>query len=86
MEVMGKVKAGVVHLAEPLNVPDGTPVAVRVADAPNPYGNFWENLSLEELARRQGVKPITDVNVLQGLWPEEDDIDQFLREVKEMRK
>jgi hypothetical protein len=31
------------------------------------YGGFWDNLSAEELARRQGVGPITDLTTL--TWP-----------------
>jgi hypothetical protein len=34
--------------------------------------------SLEELARRQGVKPYTGVQDFAGLWPEEFDPDAFL--------
>lgn len=35
---------------------------------PDPrYGGFWDNLTAEELARRQGVKPITDFSEL--TWP-----------------
>jgi len=30
------------------------------------YGGCWDNLSAEELARRQGVKPVTDVKELYG--------------------
>jgi len=30
------------------------------------YGGFYDNLSAEELARRQGVKPITNVQELYG--------------------
>ncbi|GEM_PF-768083 len=34
---------------------------------PDPrYGRFWENLSGEELARRQGVKPVERVEDLYG--------------------
>ena len=31
------------------------------------YGGFWDNLSAEELARRQGVKAVTDPATL--AWP-----------------
>lgn len=31
------------------------------------YGGFWDNLSAEELARRQGVGPVTDLSSL--AWP-----------------
>jgi hypothetical protein len=36
---------------------------------PDPrYGGFWDNLSTEELARRQGVGPVTDLSAL--AWPD----------------
>jgi len=35
--------------------------------APDPrYGGFWDNLSAEELARRQGVKPADRIEHLYG--------------------
>jgi hypothetical protein len=87
MEVVGKVRtAKLVELDEPTSAAPGTSVVVRVPDASNPYGGFWENLSLDELIRRQGTKPIHSLEDLQLDWPEEDDIDQFLREVKEQRR
>jgi hypothetical protein len=39
-----------------------------VSIVPDPrYGGFWENLSAEELARRQGVKPVESLADL--YWP-----------------
>lgn len=41
----------------------------RAAGAPEPdprFGGFYENLNAEELARRQGVKPIASVEELYG--------------------
>lgn len=36
--------------------------------APDPrYGSFWDNLSAEELATRQNVKPLEDLSKL--AWP-----------------
>lgn len=31
------------------------------------YGGFWDNLTAEELAKRQGVKPVNDLSEL--AWP-----------------
>jgi hypothetical protein len=31
------------------------------------YGGFWDNLTAEEFAQRQGVKPVTDLSEL--AWP-----------------
>lgn len=48
------------------------------------YGSFYDNLSAEELARRQGVKPITDPSTL--LWPfGPEDWDGFEEAVQEWR-
>ena len=47
---------------------------------------FWAPDSFEELARLQGVKPLEDVNVLAGGFPEVEDIDEFLRDIYEHRE
>lgn len=31
------------------------------------YGGFWDNLTADELAKRQGVKPVADLSEL--AWP-----------------
>ncbi|HKQ99315.1 MAG TPA: hypothetical protein VJT09_01505 [Pyrinomonadaceae bacterium] len=42
---------------------------------------------LRELARRQGVKPISNIAELQGdFWPEEESVDEFLSWVRELRQ
>jgi len=45
---------------------------------------FWESPTLEELARLQGVQPMTDVSVLFGTWPGEED-DGFEEMIDELR-
>jgi len=42
---------------------------------------FWTALSIEELARIQGVQPLYDPGVLAGGLPENDDIDEFLDDI-----
>jgi hypothetical protein len=37
--------------------------------------------SFEDLARLQGVKPLEDINVLAGGFPEDEDIDEFLDDI-----
>jgi hypothetical protein len=40
-----------------------------------------------ELAKRQGVKPISSMNELKGdFWPEEESVDEFLAWVRELRQ
>ena len=45
---------------------------------------FWESPVLEELARAQNVQPLTDVQVLFGTWPGDDD-DGFEEAVYDLR-
>lgn len=48
------------------------------------YGGFWDNLSAEELARRQGVGPVDDLCAL--AWPfGPEDWDGFDEAVDEWR-
>ena len=45
---------------------------------------FWESPALEELARAQNVQPLTDVQVLFGTWPGDED-DGFEEQVDDLR-
>jgi len=45
---------------------------------------FWESPALEDLARAQNVHPLTDVQVLFGTWPGDDD-DGFEEAVYDLR-
>ncbi len=56
-------------------LPQGTPLPT----------DFWQSLSIEELAQAQGVRPLNDVSVLFGTWPGEPD-DGFEDEVRKLRK
>ena len=42
--------------------------------------------SVAELAEAQGIKPLSDVSDLAGVWPEEEDIDSFLDTVRQWRQ
>ena len=53
---------------------------------PDPrFGGFWDNSSVDELTRRQGVTPVTDLNALAGDWPVEDSVDDLLAMLREVR-
>lgn len=56
----------------------------RVREADSASDIFWESPTLEELARSQNVQPITDVQVLFGTWPGDED-DGFEAAVDELR-
>ncbi len=45
---------------------------------------FWESPTLEELAHAQNVQPMTDVQVLFGTWPGDED-DGFEEAIDELR-
>ena len=47
-------------------------------------GIFWDSPTLEQLARAQNVKPLTDVEALFGTWPGDED-DGFEAAVDELR-
>ena len=47
-------------------------------------GIFWDSPTLEQLARAQNVKPMTDVEALFGTWPGDED-DGFEAAVDELR-
>lgn len=48
------------------------------------FHDFWESPSIEEIAARQNVKPITDINTILGTWPGEKD-DDFEKWIDELR-
>ena len=47
--------------------------------------DFFASHSLEHLAQTQGVKPLIKPRVLEGGWPEEEDLDEFLTQTYESR-
>ena len=47
--------------------------------------DFWQSHSLEELAVSQGIKPMTDINIIFGTWPGADD-DGFEEDILALRK
>jgi len=51
--------------------PVETPAEISVQEGGWTY-DFWENLTAEEYARRQGVSPVTDVSQLYGNFDPED--------------
>lgn len=47
--------------------------------------DFWQSLSLEELAILQSVKPMLDINLIVGTWPGTGD-DGFEEDIQTLRK
>ena len=92
MEYRGTVSHGMIQPSEPLKLPEGTEVAFHpVASQTREQsaaenGQFWRGFTLDELAREQGVAPAQALDDLAGDWPEEDDINEFLRSIREWRQ
>jgi len=42
-------------------------------------------LTVAELARIQGVEPLTDTDAIAGIWPDDEDIDEFISAVRRWR-
>ena len=51
------------------------------------HSDFYRKKTLEELAREQNVKPVSRFEDLLGvdIWPEEDDVDEFCRTIRQWR-
>lgn len=83
MTYLGRIKNGVAVLDQPVTLPDGTHVRVEVETA------GWELLSgksVEDLAREQGIQPVTNLADLTIDWPEDDSVDDLLALVREVRR
>jgi hypothetical protein len=83
MSYVGHIENGVVVFNGPVSLPEGTFVRVEPVDAP--MGDFWAPISLDELAERQGVKPMESLDDLAGGWPESELNDGFEKAVVEWR-
>lgn len=74
MSFAGHIENGMVVLDHPVPLPDGTPVRVEPITA---AADFWQTLSLSELASRQQVSVPRDVDECLGGWPEDELNDGF---------
>lgn len=66
--------------------------ATAESDTPSPVarsllGNrdFFVGKSLSQLAREQGVGPVKDISVFAGGFPEDEDLDELLAELEQLR-
>ena len=48
--------------------------------------DFWKSIPTQELAERQRVSPVNDLDELSALWPADDDPDDLLDFVLAERK
>lgn len=83
MTYKGHIKNGVAVMDTPGVLPDGTRVRIEVDQIAS---DFWQNKTAEELAREQGVKPISNFKNLAIDWPKEESVDEFLALIREVRR
>jgi hypothetical protein len=79
MMYSGHIRNGVAVLDQDVKLPEGTPVLIQPAE-------FWQGLSINELATRQQVMRPCSTADLAGDWPDQDSLDEFLQSVKEARR
>jgi hypothetical protein len=48
--------------------------------------SFFKAKTLQELAREQGVGPVKDISVFAGGFPEDEDVDEMLKEIYRLRE
>ena len=84
MNFQGHVEKGMVVLDQPLPFPDGTPV--RVEPIALTSGSFWHSLSLDDLAKQQGVAVPSSVDELLGGWPTDELDDDFEQALEQWRR
>jgi hypothetical protein len=57
------------------------------AKAKNGTATFYVHFSVEELAKQQGVEPVTDVSALAGnFWPQDESSEEFIETLASWRK
>lgn len=67
-------------------VTDVVPAGAAVGDPDPRFGGFWDNLSLDEIAARQGVQPATQLDAFAIQWPDDESVEDFLASVRESRR
>jgi hypothetical protein len=53
--------------------------------ANDPRFNFEANPTLDELLAQQGRKPVKDLSVFEGGWPDDEPLEEFLAALREWR-
>jgi predicted DNA-binding antitoxin AbrB/MazE fold protein len=96
MDFRGVIENGVIRPLDEVNLPDGTQVEWQPVNGVRPdafearareaHARAQRHRTLEELAAEQAVGPVGDVRELIGDWPPEDDLDDFLRYLREIRR
>ena len=48
--------------------------------------SFWKSESLDELAVRQGIAPVSDLEEISSLWPADDHPDELIEHIQNERE
>lgn len=80
----GRIATIKIHDIQRLEEKEEEQVELLPQGSPLPT-DFWQSLTLEQLAEAQGVQPIQDISVLFGSWPGEMD-DGFEESILHLRR
>ncbi len=59
----------------------------RVQITVEPLPNFWQGMTLAELAEQQTVQPVQQLDDLWGdFWPDDESIDDFVATIRRWRR
>jgi hypothetical protein len=95
MDYRGYVDNGMIRPEQPLHLPNGTQVEFQQVPSGEDLdterarelaSRFWNPPSLEEQIRMSGVKPFRSIDDFPACWPPDEDIDEFLRFLREVRQ
>lgn len=92
MDFQGIFENGVVRPTEPVSLPQGAKVEFHAvgehieSKIERSTQAFFANRPPDELLRASGVRPLRSVDDLAIDWPPEDDIDDFIRRLREWRR
>lgn len=100
MEFRGIFEDGMIRPTEPLDLPDGTEVEFHpvhdrsgtrkpAEDLDRLSDQFRHRHTIDELADQQGVKPVSSIDELAVVWPDNDpadSVDELIRSLREWRK
>jgi hypothetical protein len=51
----------------------------------DPRYNFYARPTIEELLAQQGTKPVKDLSIFHGAWPEDENVEDFIAAYREWR-
>lgn len=65
---------------------EGSSAPLRGREHPFKNHSFFAAKTLSELADEQGVRPVKDISVFAGGFPEDEDLDELLAELDQVRE